>query len=147
MKGEIFFAIIPGWYFILKSHYFKGIAYFTGFATVGYLALFNITFYPIWSLISIILIWIISVIDSVILYYQYNISIEGRKVIEILLKNTPVSNIDLPFYIVEFYNATKNKDSNPLFFIKAIKNLNKKELPSDWQNFIHYYANVNLFRK
>ncbi len=141
-RNEIFLAIIPGWYFILRSHYFKGIVYFVGFSVVAYLSLFNIPFPYVSPWVFVILIWLISVIDSIVLHQQYNVSIKSDKIVELLLQDKVRLDIELPFYLVQFYNAVKNKNSNRAYFIKTIKSLNKKELPTDWQNLVHYYAIV-----
>lgn len=140
-RNEIFFAIIPGWYFILRSHYFKGVIYFSGFAVVSYLSLFDIPFPYVSPLVFVVLIWVVSVIDSIVLHQQYIVNIDSDNVIRLLLKDDMDSVTEFPFYIVQFYNAVKNKN-NRSYFKKMIKNLNNKDLSSDWQNLVHYYVEV-----
>ncbi|MFN7182252.1 MAG: hypothetical protein ACK4NF_06210 [Planctomycetota bacterium] len=142
-KNEILFAILPGWLFILKGYYFKGIIYFVGFFLTIYLIFIAKISLPVPSFTFVFLIWLISLIDSFILYKEYNFTITSEELIKITMENTRKVNASLPFYFVKFYNALKTINIDPEAFGKVMKQLSRYELPSDdWKSFINYYKNI-----
>ncbi len=141
---DILFAFLPGWFFIIKGYYFKGIVYFSGFFLAVYLILFEKMILPVPSYVFIILVWLISVIDSLVLYHEYKCYVEGERLIKIVVHNNTRLNGSLPSYFVKFCNAIKTINIKHHNFVKTIKRLSYYELPCDWKNFIHYYKNVYL---
>ncbi len=143
-QNEILFSLLPGWFFILKGYYVKGIIYFTAFSLTIWLILFEKINLPFPPFIIIILVWLITVIDSIILYQEYNFRIETEQLIRIVMHNNKKLNIALPFYFVKFWNALKTINIKPDYFRETVKRLSNYELPNDWKNFIHYYKNVYI---